>query len=183
MSFQHLTSAFIATSPSQVILSPYIWHTTQRHFPAGWTHMGLANTALNVGKRHLCSMHMENSLYHLQTSCANAFICICLSDQNPTFQSHILKSSLLVFRYIFRIFRSFLYLGHWIKGQSKVTGAEKRLSVSCFDSNLCKLWPEMFIFGVKVHLVNIYVKQLIQQGLTSHQTHYRSYRGRFLQVI
>jgi len=24
---------------------------------------------------------------------------------------------------------------------------------------------------------------LIEQGLTSHQTHYRSYRGRFLQVI
>jgi len=41
----------------------------------------------------------------------------------------------------------------------------------------------MFIFGVKVHLVNIYVKQLIEQGLTSHQTHYRSYRRRFLQVI
>jgi len=25
--------------------------------------------------------------------------------------------------------------------------------------------------------------ELIEQGLTSHQTHYRSYRGRFLQVI
>jgi len=25
--------------------------------------------------------------------------------------------------------------------------------------------------------------KLIEQGLTSHQTHYRSYRGRFLQVI
>jgi len=24
---------------------------------------------------------------------------------------------------------------------------------------------------------------MIEQGLTSHQTHYRSYRGRFLQVI
>jgi len=24
---------------------------------------------------------------------------------------------------------------------------------------------------------------LIEQGLTSHQTHYRSYRGRFLRVI
>jgi len=24
---------------------------------------------------------------------------------------------------------------------------------------------------------------LTEQGLTSHQTHYRSYRGRFLQVI
>ena len=26
-------------------------------------------------------------------------------------------------------------------------------------------------------------RRLIEQGLTSHQTHYRSYRGRFLQVI
>jgi len=25
--------------------------------------------------------------------------------------------------------------------------------------------------------------ELIEQNLTSHQTHYRSYRGRFLQVI
>jgi len=28
-----------------------------------------------------------------------------------------------------------------------------------------------------------YVDRLIEQGLTSHQTHYRSYRGWFLQVI
>jgi len=31
--------------------------------------------------------------------------------------------------------------------------------------------------------VLVYVGWLIEQGLTSHQTHYRSYRGRFLQVI
>jgi len=30
---------------------------------------------------------------------------------------------------------------------------------------------------------NIVQIRLIEQGLTSHQTHYRSYRGRFLQVI
>jgi len=28
-----------------------------------------------------------------------------------------------------------------------------------------------------------YDNKLIEQGLMSHQTHYRSYRGRFLQVI
>jgi len=29
----------------------------------------------------------------------------------------------------------------------------------------------------------IKIETEIEQGLTSHQTHYRSYRGRFLQVI
>jgi len=38
----------------------------------------------------------------------------------------------------------------------------------------------------KVIIWQIYINiqtQLTEQGLTSHQTHYRSYRGRFLQVI
>jgi len=33
------------------------------------------------------------------------------------------------------------------------------------------------------HLFAIKTVQLIEQGLTSHQTHCRSYRGRLLQVI
>jgi len=31
--------------------------------------------------------------------------------------------------------------------------------------------------------ISLYYVRLIEQGLTSHQTHYRSYRGRFFQII
>jgi len=44
---------------------------------------------------------------------------------------------------------------------------------------------DLQILGCELHK-NVWRKAwegLIEQGLTSHQTHYRSYRGRFLQVI
>jgi len=42
------------------------------------------------------------------------------------------------------------------------------------------IWRELLkLGGPRI----FYVVRLIEKGLTSHQTHYRSYRGRFLQVI
>jgi len=38
------------------------------------------------------------------------------------------------------------------------------------------------VYGIMLHCW-AHELVLIEQGLTSHQTHYRSYRGRFLQVI
>ena len=40
---------------------------------------------------------------------------------------------------------------------------------------LCSIWTSWY--GVEMFT------RLIEQGLTSHQTHYRSYRGRFVQVM
>ena len=44
-------------------------------------------------------------------------------------------------------------------------------------------WPEKHRSQCLACLDGCCYAGLIEQGLTSHQTHYRSYRGRFLQVI
>jgi len=47
------------------------------------------------------------------------------------------------------------------------------------ENTIYTAFPEQHAIALKEHLAI----RLIEQGLTSHQTHCRSYRGRILQII
>jgi len=59
------------------------------------------------------------------------------------------------------------------------------VQISYVRGLLCMyLFEEFAVVSVLTYLHSIELfSGLIEQGLMSHQTHYRSYRGRFLQVI
>ena len=53
-------------------------------------------------------------------------------------------------------------------------------------SNCVRLWVALLVTMYEKFInkwVRLFATKLIEQGLTSHQTHNRLYRGRFLQVI